>query len=111
MRVDLDERKIDFEMAQSALDAPIGRKGRDAAAPRPRAAKASTGKADLSFANTDVKRSREVKQSLQNEAKGAGRSKVGGATAPKSTDKAAKSGSHRKVPAKPGAARKPKAKS
>jgi ribonuclease R len=112
MRVDLDERKIDFEMAQSVLDAPIGRKGRDAgAAPRPRAAKAVAGKGDLSFANTDVKRSREVKQSLQNEAKGAGRGKAGGAVAPKSTDKAAKPGSHRKGPAKSGAARKPKAKS
>ena len=111
MRVDLDERKIDFEMAQSVLDAPIGRKGRDAgAAPRPRAAKAAAGKADLSFANTDVKRSRDVKQALQNEAKGAGRSKAG-AAAPKSTDKAGKPGSHRKGPAKSGAARKPKAKS
>ncbi|MBA1190061.1 ribonuclease R [Pseudomonas entomophila] len=30
MRVDLDERKIDFEVAQSTLDAPIGRKPRSA---------------------------------------------------------------------------------
>ncbi len=111
MRVDLDERKIDFEMAQSALDAPIGRKGRDsAAAPRARAAKGGAAKADLSFANTDVKRSREVKQSLQGEAKGAGRAKSGGSASPKSADKAGKPGSHRKGPAKSGAARKPKAK-
>jgi ribonuclease R len=30
MRVDLDERKIDFEMAEKTLDAPIGRKNRQA---------------------------------------------------------------------------------
>jgi ribonuclease R len=111
MRVDLDERKIDFEMAQSALDAPIGRKGRDlAAVPRARTAKGGAAKADLSFANTDVKRSREVKQSLQGEAKGAGRAKSAGSASPKSADKAGKPGSHRKGPAKSGAARKPKAK-
>ncbi len=33
MRVDLDERKIDFEIAQTTLDAPIGRKNRLADAP------------------------------------------------------------------------------
>ncbi|MDO8332732.1 MAG: ribonuclease R [Pseudomonas sp.] len=111
MRVDLDERKIDFEMAQSVLDAPIGRKGRDsAAAPRARAAKGAPAKADLSFGNTDVKRSREVKQSLQSDAKGAGRSKAGAAAPAKPADKAGKPGSHRKGPAKSGATRKPKAK-
>ncbi|MCP5854152.1 S1 RNA-binding domain-containing protein, partial [Klebsiella pneumoniae] len=31
MRVDLDERKIDFEVSDQQLAAPIGRKGRGAA--------------------------------------------------------------------------------
>ena len=34
MRVDLDERKIDFEMAEKTLSAPIGRKNRTADAPK-----------------------------------------------------------------------------
>jgi ribonuclease R len=33
MRVDLDERKIDFEMSEKTIDAPIGRKNRKAEAP------------------------------------------------------------------------------
>lgn len=42
MRVDLDERKIDFEIGATTLDAPIGRKPRQADAPAP----ASKGRAE-----------------------------------------------------------------
>ena len=43
MRVDLDERKIDFEMAEKTLSAPIGRKNRGTDAPKAKnAGKAGT---------------------------------------------------------------------
>jgi hypothetical protein len=37
MRVDLDERKIDFEMAEKTISAPIGRKKRGAETAAPAA--------------------------------------------------------------------------
>ena len=45
MRVDLDERKIDFEMAEKTLSAPIGRKNRTADAPKAKNAGKSGTKA------------------------------------------------------------------
>ncbi|NBA95174.1 ribonuclease R [Pseudomonas sp. R5(2019)] len=41
MRVDLDERKIDFEMAEKTINAPIGRKHRQTEAPAAKTAPAS----------------------------------------------------------------------
>lgn len=126
MRVDLDERKIDFELAQSVIDAPIGRKRRGAAPAakggRERAEKSAAAKGDALLANTDVRKSREVKQALLAEAKGGGRSgkaKASASVPAKSGAKPGKPSSHRKGPAKSGSApagksggaRKPKAKS
>jgi ribonuclease R len=117
MRVDLDERKIDFELAQAAIDAPIGRKGRattsatkGGARERAEKANAAGGRAPAATGSTDVKRSREVKSALLAEAKSKGKA----STASKST----KPSSHRKGPAKAGpaapsksgGARKPKGK-
>ncbi len=126
MRVDLDERKIDFELAQSVIDAPIGRKSR-AGAPaakggRARAEKSAAAQGDAHLANTDVRKSRQVKEALLAEAKSGGRSGKAKASASAPAKGAAKSGkpsSHRKGPAKSGSApagksggaRKPKAKS
>jgi len=106
MRVDLDERKIDFEVAASTTEAPVGRKRREATVPP--AARGRAGKADRAAdASSDVHKSREVKKALLAEGKGG---KSG-----KSRSSAEKSSSHRKGPAKPasgktGAGRKPKAK-
>ena len=108
MRVDLDERKIDFEIAQSTLDAPIGRK-REAAG---RGARAERGAAPGKGAagNSDVQKSRELKKALLSESKTKAGSGRGGK--PGADSKAAKP---RKGPAKGGApaasgARKRKAK-
>ena len=109
MRVDLDERKIDFELAQASIDAPIGRK-RPSAAPRERAGKDSGRAPAATAGNADVKRSREVKNALMAEAKKGGK--------PAAASKSSKPSSHRKGPSKSGApaasksgARKPKGKS
>ncbi len=111
MRVDLDERKIDFELAQATIDAPIGRKGRTSAATkggaRERAEKAN---AAPTSGSADVKRSREVKSALLAEAKSKGKASAAG--------KGAKPSTHRKgppkagvaAPSKSGGARKPKGK-
>ena len=93
MRVDLDERKIDFEMAQSVIDAPIGRKGRGAE---------SAAKGDPHYGNVDVRKSREVKQALLAESKGKGRGGKGEAAKPAGKD--GKPSKHRKGPAKAGSA-------
>ncbi|TWC41313.1 RNAse R [Pseudomonas sp. SJZ079] len=106
MRVDLDERKIDFEMAQSVIDAPIGRKGRGAESAaktgRARAGKATAAKGDPHYGNVDVRKSREVKQALLAESKGKGRGGKGEAAKPAGKD--AKPSKHRKGPAKAGSA-------
>ena len=106
MRVDLDERKIDFEMAQSVIDAPVGRKGRGAESAaqsgRARAGKATAAKGDPHYGNVDVRKSREVKQALLAESKGKGRGGKGEAAKPAGKD--AKPSKHRKGPAKAGAA-------
>jgi ribonuclease R len=176
-RVDLDERKIDFELAENALSAPIGRKKRgdkaEAAKPgkpakaaaKPARAKGQPrelqqvpepplpvapprkrkvglvqalpsvapemlAKADEMLGNTDVNRSRALKQALLDEAKVGGKrppAKAQGKPAKnakaaaekprkpsKQKAKAAKPSKHRKGPSKPkaegAAAGKPKAK-
>ncbi|WP_068829097.1 ribonuclease R [Pseudomonas sp. BMS12] len=64
MRVDLDERKIDFELAEGKADkAPAGR-GRAGVGAR----KGSASKA-LGVGNTDVQKSRDVKKALLDGAK------------------------------------------
>jgi ribonuclease R len=173
-RVDLDERKIDFELADNVLSAPIGRKKRgdkaesakpssarkgkardEAPAPAPVAAepmpsvqprKRQVGvvqalpsvapqmiaQAEEMLGNTDVRKSRELKRALLDEAKVGGKrppAKAGASAArtaekprnpSKQKAKAAKPSKHRKGPAKPkadaaagkdGAVRKRKAKS
>mgnify|MGYP003602442764 FL=1 len=88
MRVDLDERKIDFEMSEGMLNAPVGRKGRGAA---PAGRKSSASGKDS--ASTDVHKSRELKQSLLGEAKAAGKRSPKGKS---SSAPAGKASSHRK---------------
>ncbi|MET1081334.1 MAG: ribonuclease R [Pseudomonas sp.] len=103
MRVDLDERKIDFEMAQGVVEAAVGRKRRGAGDEPATGGRASRS-ADAAGGAPDVRKSRELKQALLNEAKtGKGRAA--------SADTTSK---HRKGPSKPAGkpagARKPKAK-
>ena len=99
MRVDLDERKIDFEIAQNTLDDAAGRK-RGA-----RTERESSGVKGVA-GNTDVQRSRELKKALLNESKSSAGKGRGGKPA---------EGKSRKGPAKGAAstsgARKRKAKS
>ncbi len=110
MRVDLDERKIDFEMSEGMLNAPVGRKGRGAA-PAGRKTSAATKGAS---AGSDVNKSRELKQSLLGEAKAAGKRPAKGKS---SSTAAGKTSSHRKGAGKaedapaPAAPRKRRAKS
>jgi len=102
MRVDLDERKIDFEMAEKTLSAPIGRKNRGTDAPAAKnagksgtkatekpvepapAARRSAPKAakktddtyrpsDAAAKNAELRKSRELKQALLADAKSGGR--------------------------------------
>jgi ribonuclease R len=142
MRVDLDERKIDFEMAEKTISAPIGRKKRTAgvdvpaAKPVPEPAAAKTGRrtaadkksgeayrpSDAAAKNAELRKSREMKQALLNEAKSGGKAasegKSGRSGPASSTGKPAKPSKHRKGPPKAGSApaaksggvRKPKAK-
>lgn len=82
MRVDLDERKIDFELAEAKAE-PRGRAGASGRKP--------AGKAP-GVGNTDVQKSRDVKKALLDGAKkGAGK------------DGAGKTSSHRKGASKPAA--------
>ncbi|MDD0844431.1 ribonuclease R [Pseudomonas sp. Gutcm_11s] len=94
MRVDLDERKIEFELSEGKADkAPAGR-GRAGADGRKKTAPKSAG-----FGNTDVQKSREVKKALLDDAK------KGGGKAPASRGGAAKKPStHRKGAPKPAGA-------
>ncbi|MDR0280882.1 MAG: ribonuclease R [Paucimonas sp.] len=138
MRVDLEQRKIDFEMSENALKAPIGRKQRstEPAAPAPsakigvgakakaaepaqeerparRAKKGETSEAYFSSHaaanNAEVRKSREMKKALMSDAKHAHASgKPGG----KSSGKSDKPTKHRKGPPKSGSSsRKSKGKS
>ncbi|WP_372873605.1 ribonuclease R [Pseudomonas sp.] len=97
MRVDLDERKIDFEMAQSVVDAPAGRR-------RGGFESAKAGRRDgraVAAGGTDVEKSRELKKTLLAESKGKGRGTKSESSKPASAD--AKSAKHRKGPPKSGA--------
>ncbi|CAD5106555.1 ribonuclease R [Zestomonas carbonaria] len=71
MRVDLDERKIDFELAEGVQGKASPKRSRGAETPAKRGGK--TGGAELG--NTDVQKSRAVKQALLAEAKSGGRDK------------------------------------
>ncbi|MDM8348482.1 ribonuclease R [Pseudomonas sp. sp1636] len=99
MRVDLDERKIDFEMAQSVVDAPAGRRrgGFESAASRT----GRRGERVAAAGGSDVEKSRELKKALLAESKGKGRGAKSESARPASTD--AKSAKHRKGPPKSGA--------
>ena len=89
MRVDLDERKIDFEMSEGMLNAPVGRKGRGASPAGRKSAASSKGDS----AGADVHKSRELKQSLLGDAKAAGKRP---AKAKSNSAAAGKASSHRK---------------
>jgi ribonuclease R len=115
MRVDLDERKIDFEMAETTISAPIGRKkrGAETAAPAPTSAKAGaktaaepapakTGRrpakekaaeayrpSDAAAKNAEVRKSREMKKALLADAKSGGKAASAGKTGRSAPDKAA----------------------
>ena len=131
MRVDLEQRKIDFEMAENTLNAPIGRKQRSAEPaaasgkapaasqeqPVRRAKKEKNETAEAYFSshavsnNAEVRKSREMKKALMADAKHAG-SKPSGKSSGKSAGKAEKPTKHRKGPPKSGStSRKPKGKS
>ncbi len=115
MRVNLDERKIDFEVAESTLAASVGRKARTGAAkPATLAADETQGKAaakpkaaararkgesaeayfarDAVQRNAEVRKSREMKKALMGEARGS----HGGGKADKSGKSTGKPTKHRK---------------
>jgi ribonuclease R len=95
MRVDLDERKIDFEMSEKTVSAPIGRKRAPALPSRPpsrqpageakirpsRAAARRNRRAyfpkDAVQRNAEVRKSREMKKALMSDARRACRQQVG----------------------------------
>lgn len=90
MRVDLDERKIDFEMAQGVEQAPGARKRRETGSD----SRGGRGSRNAPAGNTDVQKSRDVKKALLAESKTSG--KKGG----KPTEKGGKPSRHRKGPSK-----------
>ena len=130
MRVDLDERKIDFEMAEKTISAPIGRKKRGSESTAPAATKAVEDKAPAKTAsrrpakekaveayrpsdavakNAELRKSRELKKALLAEAKSGGKAASGGKTGRSAPEKAvggkpAKPSKHRKGPPKAGSA-------
>jgi ribonuclease R len=131
MRVDLEQRKIDFEMAENTLKAPIGRKQRSEgvrpqdgkavpvldkaevtkAEPARRSKKNETAEAyfpsHAAAKNAEVRKSREMKKALMSDAKSAG-----GKSSSKAGKSSEKPSKHRKGPPKAGSgSRKPKAKS
>ncbi len=128
MRVNLDERKIDFEVADSTLSAPIGRKRRasgDAPTPTPAtepapAAKAEpprrskkTETAEAYFPsqavqrNAEVRKSREMKKALMTDA----RTGHAGGKSDKTGKPSGKPTKHRKGPPKAGSGTARKGKS
>lgn len=71
MRVDLDERKIDFEMAENTLNAPIGKKNRQASTPAPAAkpfGKSSAKPAQREEASKPAARSKAKEPAARDEA-------------------------------------------
>ena len=108
MRVDLDERKIDFELAEGKTQVAEGaRRGGFESAKGGRRGERTAG-------NTDVAKSREVKKALLAESKGkSGKGRGGKADAAKPAGKAGKAEGSRKGggSSAPSGARKRKAKS
>ena len=109
MRVDLDERKIDFELAEgkSALPAGQRRGGFESASSK-------TGRRNerSAPANTDVEKSRALKKSLLNESKGkSGKGVATKADGGRASAKPGKPAAARKGAASGSGARKRKAKS
>ncbi len=91
MRVDLDERKIDFELSQGRVVRDGEKRTRQGGDAAPKRAAKKTG----SMGNTDVQKSREVKKALLDSAK------KGGSKPPAGKSAAAKKpSSHRKGPPK-----------
>jgi len=126
MRVDLEQRKIDFEMSEATVNAPVGRKsaapaGKAASepaaapeakiSPKPRSRKSETAEAyfpkDAVQRNAEVRKSREMKKALMSDAK---HSAHAGGKAEKGAKASGKT-KHRKGPSKSGAPRKGKSKS
>ena len=136
MRVDLDERKIDFEMSEKTTSAPIGRKRRSAepaaaekgkdTSPATKSGRKTAKEpvveayrpSDAAAKNAEVRKSREMKKALLTEAKGGSKASSGksGSDASGASGRTSK---HRKGPSKSGSApasssggvRKPKVKS
>jgi ribonuclease R len=129
MRVDLDERKIDFEMSEKTTSAPVGRKRRSAepapasvekekekekaTASRPSRRSASKEPvveayrpSDAAAKNAEVRKSREMKKALLAEAKGGSKASSGKPSRSDSAPdgKSAKPTKHRKGPPKSGSA-------
>jgi ribonuclease R len=129
MRVDLDERKIDFEMSEKTTSAPVGRKRKaaePAAAEKPkdkeqdkatasRPSRRSATKepvveayrpSDAAAKNAEVRKSREMKKALLAEAKGGSKASSGKSSRSDSapSGKSAKPSKHRKGPPKSGSA-------
>ena len=63
MRVDLDERKIDFEMAEKTLSAPIGRKNRTGDAPAGKSAGKNVGKSGTKATEPPVETAKPARRS------------------------------------------------
>ncbi|UUY09983.1 ribonuclease R [Pseudomonas sp. J452] len=108
MRVDLDERKIDFELSEGAANAPVGRKRSgvrgEAGAGADKASGSRRGKSESAggaAGNTDVQKSRDLKKALLSGAKAGGKPAAG-----RGGDGAAQkpASSHRKGAPKAGAA-------
>ena len=129
MRVDLDERKIDFEMSEKTTSAPIGRKRRSAeptaapadkekaAAPAKNGRRSAPAKAkapaaaeayrpsDAAAKNAEVRKSRELKKALLAESKGGSKAPSGKSSKSGAESSAAgKPSKHRKGPSKSGSA-------
>ena len=129
MRVDLDERKIDFEMSEKTTSAPIGRKRRAAEpvsaekdkskeadkATSARPSRRSASKepvveayrpGDAAAKNAEVRKSRELKKALLAEAKGGSKASSGKSARSDSAPaaKSEKSSKHRKGSSKTGSA-------
>ncbi|MGE8360895.1 ribonuclease R [Pseudomonas sp.] len=117
MRVDLDERKIDFEIAQGAPDPASTRKRRGADDGGKSGRGDKSGRATGGPVSSNVQKSREIKQALMAESKSkSGKGRSDKADGGKPSGKASASGKHRKGPPKSGSAstgapRKRKAKS
>ncbi|RRV15494.1 ribonuclease R [Pseudomonas saudiphocaensis] len=69
MRVDLDERKIDFELISGGSKTGIGQRGSADAGSERKAGRERKGSAEKETVSADVRKSREMKKALLGEAK------------------------------------------